>query len=78
MQMNTLMSSHIVLFARIYEEVGLCSCLNTSVEKAKTVLRHYGIVVITCYYLELSLEILRLADEAYFLIALYRSGEPRG
>ena len=61
--MNTLMSPHIVWFARIYKEVGLCSCCDTSFEESEAMLWHYCHIIKSLYDLQFSFEILSLIEQ---------------
>ena len=44
-EMNTLVSSHIVWFTRIDEEIGLSALLDTLSDERQAVLRHHRFVV---------------------------------
>ena len=63
MQMHALMPSHVMLFTRISEEVGLSASLATSIEEHKTMLWNYSRVIHSCYYLESALEVFCLVED---------------
>ena len=60
MEVHTGMASHIMLFTWIGKEIRMGTCLNTGIEKRKTVLGYNGIVVIASDNLKFTLQILAL------------------
>ena len=70
MEMNALMSPHIMRFTRIDEEVGLGTCLDALGKERQTVLRHYGFIVIACDDLQLTLQVLGFAQQTGLLVTL--------
>ena len=66
MEMNTLMSPHIMRLTRIDEEVGLGTCLDALGKERQTVLRHYCFIVIARDDLQLTLRFLALLSRLVF------------
>ena len=64
------MAPHVVLLARVGEEVGLRASLDAGIEERQTVLRHNGIVVVARDNLQTALQVLGLVDEARLGVAL--------
>ena len=69
MEMDTGMTTHVVLLTRVGEEVGLCAGLDTGVEERQTMLGDDSVVVVARDDLESALQILGLVDEAGLGIA---------
>jgi hypothetical protein len=57
------MSSHIVLFPRIGEEVGLCAGLDTGIKKRETVLGYDCVVMIASDNLQTTIQIASLVEK---------------
>ena len=70
MEMNALMSPHIVRFTRIDEEVGLGTCLDALGKERQTVLRNHGGIIITRDNLHLAFQVLGLAKQTCLLVSL--------
>ena len=54
-QVHTFVPHHVVPFARIYKEVGLCAGLFAGIEELQCVLWNHGRVVHADYYLQFAL-----------------------
>ena len=61
--MHALLSTHVVGLAGVDEEVGLSACLDTGIDEREAVLWHHGEVVQSLDNLQVSFQVLRLADE---------------
>ena len=70
MQVGALVPAHVVWFARIYKEVGLCAHFNALLQEIQAVLWHHNGIVHTCYYLQFSFQILGLRQQTALGIAL--------
>ena len=69
--MHAGMSPHVMLLTRIGKEVRLGTRLDAGIEERETMLWHNGIVVVARNDLQTAFQILGLADERRFGIALW-------
>ena len=63
MQMDTLMSAHIVRFARIDEEIGLCSGTDAGLQESETVLWQHDRVVKALNDLKFAFQVLGFGEK---------------
>ena len=62
MQVYTLMTAHIVRLSRINEEVGLGAFLDALGYEGETMLRHYCVVIVARYDLQLAFQVFRFVQ----------------
>ncbi len=67
--MDTLMSAHIVRFARIDEEIGLCSGTDAGLQESETVLRQHDRVVKALNDLKFAFQVLGFGEKRGLPIA---------
>ena len=62
MQVHTLMTAHIVRLSRINEEVGLGTFFDALGYEGEAMLRHYCVVIVARYDLQLAFKVFRLVQ----------------
>ena len=70
MEVDASMTSHIMFFTRIGEEVGLGASFDTGIKERQAVLRYYGNIVVARDDLQLALQVFGLGEERSLLVAL--------
>ena len=56
------MTTHVMLLAWVGKEVGLCAGLDAGIQETQAVLWYHSVIVITRDNLQLTLQVLGLAD----------------
>ena len=71
MQVSALVTSHVMRFAWVYEEIWLCTCCDTCLQEGEAMLWYYSYIVQALDNLQLTLQVLSLIEQGCLLVTLW-------
>ena len=71
MQVSALVTSHVMRFAWVYEEIWLCTCCDTCFQEGEAMLWYYSYIVQALDNLQLTLQVLSLIEQGCLLVTLW-------